>query len=174
MAYVALFVALGGTSYAALRLPANSVGSKQIRNNAVSSSKVHDRSLLAKDFKSGQLPRGATGPQGVPGTALGYLRLLPMNAGAARIDGAHSKNAGAAKLTIVSGTFCVSGLPFTPHSAIAHADQPGNGSVVIVAASVVDTGLCKTVEPGSQVEMTAFDSNSQAPVTPSSIVLWLE
>jgi hypothetical protein len=31
VAYVALFVALTGTSYAAIKLPANSVGTKQIR-----------------------------------------------------------------------------------------------------------------------------------------------
>jgi hypothetical protein len=68
LALLALFVALGGTSYAAANLPVNSVGSRQIKNNAVSSVKVKDRSLLAKDFKSGQLPRGAKGDTGRPGT----------------------------------------------------------------------------------------------------------
>src|SRR4051794_3695956 len=37
---LALFVALGGVSYAALKLPKNSVGSKQIRANAVKSAKI--------------------------------------------------------------------------------------------------------------------------------------
>jgi hypothetical protein len=64
IAYLALFVALGGTGYAAINLPENSVGSKQIKPNAVVSSKVHDRSLLAKDFKKGQLPAGPRGPNG--------------------------------------------------------------------------------------------------------------
>jgi hypothetical protein len=36
LALFALFVALGGTSYAAIRLPANSVGNRQIKNRAVS------------------------------------------------------------------------------------------------------------------------------------------
>lgn len=60
VAYVALFVALGGTSYAAAKLPRNSV----------TSATVKDRSLLARDFKRGQLPAGkagATGPQGAAG-----------------------------------------------------------------------------------------------------------
>jgi hypothetical protein len=35
VAYVALFVALGGTSYAATQLPANSVGAAQIRNHVI-------------------------------------------------------------------------------------------------------------------------------------------
>ena len=40
IALVALFVALGGSSYAALRLPRNSVGGKQLKRNAVASPKV--------------------------------------------------------------------------------------------------------------------------------------
>jgi hypothetical protein len=58
VALVALFVALGGTGYAALSLPKNSVGSAQLQKGAVTSNKVKDHSLLAKDFHSGQLPQG--------------------------------------------------------------------------------------------------------------------
>ncbi|MEV4419674.1 collagen-like protein [Patulibacter sp. NPDC049589] len=73
---IALFVALGGTGYAAVKLPAKSVGSKQLKASAVTSDKVKNGSLTAKDFKSGQLkagkagvpgPAGPSGPQGVPG-----------------------------------------------------------------------------------------------------------
>lgn len=64
---MALFVALGGASYAAIKLPANSVGAAQIKKNAVDSNKVKDRSLLATDFRTGQLPRGATGAAGTAG-----------------------------------------------------------------------------------------------------------
>jgi hypothetical protein len=61
---VALFVALGGTSYAAITLPRNSVGATQLKRNAVTSSKVKDGTLLKKDFKKGQLTAGAQGPKG--------------------------------------------------------------------------------------------------------------
>ncbi len=72
VAIIALVVALGGTSYAAINLPKGSVGPKQIRKNAVNSVKVKNRSLLAKDFRKGQLPRGATGPAGpIAGTPAG-------------------------------------------------------------------------------------------------------
>jgi hypothetical protein len=40
VAVVALFIALGGASYAATRLPKNSVGSKQIKKDAVTGAKI--------------------------------------------------------------------------------------------------------------------------------------
>jgi hypothetical protein len=64
VATLALFLALGGGAYAAFKLPKNSVGPKQIKANAVNSSKVANGSLLAGDFEAGQLP---TGPQGLKG-----------------------------------------------------------------------------------------------------------
>jgi hypothetical protein len=69
VAMLALFIALAGTSYAAIKLPANSVGSKQIKANAVVSSKIKDGSLTRKDFAASQLPAGAQGLQGLPGAA---------------------------------------------------------------------------------------------------------
>ena len=72
-ATMALVVALGGTSYAAITLPRNSVGTKQIRNNAVTTEKVKNRTLIAKDFKIGELDGigepGPAGPAGPPGPA---------------------------------------------------------------------------------------------------------
>ncbi|HEY4413169.1 MAG TPA: hypothetical protein VGN06_09250 [Gaiellaceae bacterium] len=61
LASIALFLALGGVSYAAATvvIPPHSITSKQI--------KAH--SLLALDFKAGQIPRGAVGPAGAPGPA---------------------------------------------------------------------------------------------------------
>jgi hypothetical protein len=64
---LALVVALGGTSYAAVVLPKNSVGNRQLKTNAVTSGKVEDRTLLGKDFKAGQLPAGPRGPAGGSG-----------------------------------------------------------------------------------------------------------
>jgi hypothetical protein len=55
LACLALFVALGGTSIAAVTaLPRNSVGTAQVKNY----------SLLKVDFKRGQLPAGPAGPAG--------------------------------------------------------------------------------------------------------------
>jgi hypothetical protein len=47
--------------------PPNSVGPKQLKEDAVSTQKVKDGSLLAKDFKRGQLPASANGNTGATG-----------------------------------------------------------------------------------------------------------
>ena len=44
---LALFLALGGVSYAAVKLPRNSVGAKQLRKNAVTSVKIKNRAVTA-------------------------------------------------------------------------------------------------------------------------------
>jgi hypothetical protein len=75
---LALFVALGGTSYAAVSLvPANSVGTRQIQDDSVTRSKiahesitstlVKNGSLYAVDFAANSLPVGPTGPAGPKG-----------------------------------------------------------------------------------------------------------
>jgi hypothetical protein len=69
VAFVALLVALAGTSYAAIQLPAGSVGTKQLKKNAVTGKKVKNRSLKAADFATGQLPAGPKGDQGIQGPA---------------------------------------------------------------------------------------------------------
>jgi hypothetical protein len=51
VACLALGVALGGTSYAAVVLPANSVGTIQLKNGAVTSLKVRDGTLAVLDLR---------------------------------------------------------------------------------------------------------------------------
>jgi hypothetical protein len=67
VATLALFIALGGGAYAASHVKKNSVGAKQLKRNAVKTGKVRNGSLLAADFRAGQLPSGPQGPKGVPG-----------------------------------------------------------------------------------------------------------
>ncbi len=43
VAYLALFVALGGTSYAAINLPKGSVGSSQLRNHSITPGKFNGK-----------------------------------------------------------------------------------------------------------------------------------
>jgi hypothetical protein len=55
VACIALFVALGGTSYAAIVLPANSVGTKQIKSSAVTGVKVKNATLTGADIKNASI-----------------------------------------------------------------------------------------------------------------------
>lgn len=59
IALLALFLALSGGAYAAVKLPANSVGSRQIKKQAVTLSKIAPSARRAL--------KGATGPQGIAG-----------------------------------------------------------------------------------------------------------
>ena len=74
MSTFAVFVALGGTSYAAMtvtgeQIKDNSVTGRDVRNSSVASRDVRDHSLLGRDFKPGQLPAGPQGPAGAQGKA---------------------------------------------------------------------------------------------------------
>ena len=78
VACLALLIALGGTSVAAVTaIPRNSVGTPQLRAQAVTGAKVkngtiatadvRDGTLTAADFLAGQVPSGPQGPKGDPG-----------------------------------------------------------------------------------------------------------
>jgi Collagen triple helix repeat (20 copies) len=111
VAVVALIVALGGTGYAALTLPKRSVGKAQLKRNAVTSPKVRDGALLARDFAPGQLPAGERGPAGEPGPP--GERGLTGATGEAGQDGADGTNGtdGATGSALLTGQ--ASNLPNT-------------------------------------------------------------
>lgn len=86
LAGTALFVALGGTSYAAVSLPKDSVGTAQLRKNAVASSDIRTGAVTSAKVRNGSLgiadlsrsavnglrtpgPAGPAGPQGAAGAA---------------------------------------------------------------------------------------------------------
>jgi hypothetical protein len=86
---IALFVALGGSSYAAIRVSGKNVKNSSltgsdVKNNSLTgrdvarlgSGDVRDFSLLAKDFKRGQLPAGPQGPRGLPSAGATYSALV--------------------------------------------------------------------------------------------------
>ena len=62
IATLALFLALGGGAYAAIQLPKNSVGAKQIKSGAVTPAKISPAAVAV--FKG---EKGDTGPPGTPG-----------------------------------------------------------------------------------------------------------
>lgn len=101
IALLALFIALGGTSYAALSLPANSVGTRQIKKHAVTASKLEPG--LAGLLRG---PRGKTGAKGAAGPA-----------GANGKDGANGTN-GANGTDGANGRDGVNGKDFSVSSVL--------------------------------------------------------
>jgi hypothetical protein len=97
---VAIFIALGGTSYA-LTLPRNSVGAKHIRptavgpselrNHAVRSRHLNDQSVLLQDisFSARRALRGSPGPAGPAGPAgpPSVTYSLAVNSGGGKASG---------------------------------------------------------------------------------------
>jgi hypothetical protein len=55
MATIAVFIALGGASYAAVRLPKNSVGTKQIKKGAVTGAKIKNGAVTGAKIKNGTI-----------------------------------------------------------------------------------------------------------------------
>ncbi len=55
VALIALFVALGSGAYAAITVPANSVGTPQLKNGAVTGSKIRDAAITGAKIKLGTL-----------------------------------------------------------------------------------------------------------------------
>jgi hypothetical protein len=77
MSTIGVFIALGGVSYAALKLPKNSVGSKQIKANAVKSGKIKHGQVKASDLATNSI----TGPKMSPGAVDGS-KVLDASIGA--------------------------------------------------------------------------------------------
>jgi hypothetical protein len=55
VACISLTVALGGTSYAAIKLPKNSIGAKQLKKNAVTSLKIKANAVTSPKVKNNSL-----------------------------------------------------------------------------------------------------------------------
>jgi hypothetical protein len=151
MATVAVFLALGSGAYAAASLPQGSVGSKQIKRNAVNSAKVKNHSLLARDFRAGQLPRGERGPmgaagplgaQGPAGTAFAFAHVN----GDGTLNASTSKGiASVTKSTGNLGEYCLT-VTATPKVAIASGDGNQGGNVIaqpnLATGPDITTGAC--------------------------------
>src|SRR5215471_12045980 len=113
---IALFVALGGTSYAALTIPRNSVGSAQVINGSLQSADLAAKTKSALHGQTGsrgaagqqgtqgaQGPQGPSGPQGAQGTPGGQGP-----AGATGPPGQNGTNAtinGVAAGGVLAGTY---------------------------------------------------------------------
>jgi hypothetical protein len=161
----AVMIALGGTSYAAVALPKNSVSSKQIKAKAVKNSdlgansvttdKVKDGSLLKTDFAANQLPAGpkgntgstgltgAPGPAGVIGSVVVHRTDVALPAGAGvGVAGASTSGFAtcAAGEKLIGGSASIANVTDPPTQEIVvsrpAADNVGSGAVPADAGSM--------------------------------------
>jgi hypothetical protein len=137
VAYLALFVALGGSSYAAIRITGknvkdSSLTGKDVKNSSLTSADVKNRSLLAKDFKKGQLPRGPQGRPGAPGKDLSPTSTLRSGDVISGPFGASSPGASA-------GNFLIDAIEFSPRLP---ADLCDDGSCVEYRPSGTTSTAC--------------------------------
>jgi len=169
MATAALFVALGGSAFAAAKITG-----KDIKDGTITGADIKDGSLLRADFRSGQLPRGqqgaagvagaagapgapgapgAQGAQGIPGGALALAHITLTGA----VDAAHSTNiAGGNVAHPNNGRYCISGLAFTPQSAAVTVGAGGTGFVARTSVGALALGC----PAGTQVEIVTADINN--------------
>src|SRR5437764_4634608 len=141
-------VAMAGTGYAAITIPAHSVGHKQLKRNAVTTVNVRDHSLLARDFRAGQLPRGGSGGTGARGPAAPRVPAGPRGR---------------------TGRTGAGGPPGpTAASVSALRDPPaGTGSFTAIASTTITTTvsgrlLVNAASPSATVTCSAVGACSQS------------
>ncbi|MEI2703062.1 MAG: hypothetical protein V9E83_11760 [Baekduia sp.] len=168
IAYTALFVALGGTSYAAVKLPKNSVGATEIKAGAVASSEIKDRSIKTTDLAAktraalkGQ--QGAAGASGAAGAA---------GAAGEKGDKGEKGDTGATGATGPAGPVDVvqralTGEPIsTSFNAVGALPLP-EGSWLVTASVVVDNNGGKN----TYVECSLWTPDGRISLTAASTVL---
>lgn len=150
---LALFLALGGVSYAAVTLPRNSVGALQIRKNAVTrakikrdavtGAKVKDGSLTAADFRKLPSlqqgtpgPTGPTGPKGDTGAA-GPIGLTGLTGapGLANLSVTSSDGPDTSSTLVEHQTNCPAGKKVVGGGGLINGGVEGGNPVVVIRRS---------------------------------------
>jgi hypothetical protein len=161
-ATIALFVALGGSAYAAASLPKNSVGTKQLKAGSVTSAKIKNGAVTGPKVKLsslGTVPSATSAASaGVAATATNAAALggSPPSAFAASsvvrsatINSAGSlvpaKSDGVAASNFLhsgEGLYCINGLNPAPRTAVATIDT-GAEQGSTVATEIGPPGECQ-------------------------------
>jgi hypothetical protein len=132
VAFVALLAALGGSSYAVVRLPARSVATQQLRNGAVTGSKIKPGAVTRAKIRNGAIDGSKVADDALTGAdvqeaSLGQVATAREAAHAAASDHASS----AAALDKVSYRTAAGSVP-----QAASVDQSGSAA----ATATCDAG----------------------------------
>jgi hypothetical protein len=129
---IALFVALGGVGYAAIQVPANSVGTAQLQNASVTNWKILNG--VVGNFK---LAWGAVGPRKMMNGAVGLTQINTSQVQARVIGTCQQSGQAIATINSSGGVSCASTAPreFGTSSGQV-AVTPGTHATQIVAKTV--------------------------------------
>jgi hypothetical protein len=139
----ALFVSLGGVGYAAVSLPANSVGSAQIQNNAVTYKKINPNSVGRVRLADGGVVNSK-----LANNSVSYLKIQPSAVGRVRanLDQLQARVANTCSSTnqaisAISGTGTATCSSAPPLEFGAVTTSPVTVSSDTTAASIVTKSL---------------------------------
>jgi hypothetical protein len=178
VAFTALLVALGGTSYAAATLAAGSVDTRQLRTHAVTGPKLDPDAVsrtkvrraavspsklswtVRKALREGRAktpgpagPAGPAGPQGAAGANGTAIAFGTFGADGMPLANRSANLAGLRLNRAATGVYCYSGIDATVRNVVATLDSgaaaPGSG----IAASADGFRTCPA---GTQVEVTTW------------------
>lgn len=154
MATIAVFVALGGGAYAAFRLPANSVGSRQLKNSAVTPKKVARATIkLFKGQKGAPGPQGDRGPQGAQGVQ--GLQGIQGPIGPSNVYFTSSTSVGA-ELTLPAGDYWIEGqCDFSNSNGTA---QPG--LEILTSSHAGGIGSASATIPATGTTVASHDATA--------------
>ena len=157
MATIAVFIALGGASYAAIKLPKNSVGARELRSASVGPSKLkrgavelpRDRRLRQSDPGICRRRRAAalTGPPGPPGAPAVTLRAAIASGGSVVSGNATSHEGEAPTSGIIGFSRSLAGcVPTGTLSRVPGGPSPGPGPGRIVVSLEGDSVVVETFD----------------------------
>jgi hypothetical protein len=93
MATVAVFIALGGGAYAAIAIPANSVGSKQLKNNSVMAKKIKNGAVTKTKIAANSIDGSKVLDGSLTGADINLATLPKVGAATNADNAAHAADA---------------------------------------------------------------------------------
>ena len=183
---VALFVALGGTSYAALKITGKNVkdGSlttKDIKDNSLTSGDVRNGTLRVRDFRSGELakapgargpagPAGPAGAAGAAGSAIAFARV----AANGDVDASASKNIAAVASPAGDGISCLNVTTGTPKNIVLTIDISGADSRKSrVSGTAMPAAVASSCPAPADIVVATVQDNNAYPETATDLPFYV-
>lgn len=172
---LALFVALGGSAYAAGVLPANSVGRAQLRGDAVTASKIARNSVGRSELRpesvgSSELARGSVNLRSLEPALRERLSQAgisgrPGATGAVGSTGAQGPAGG----TGPTGAQGPAGPGAVPIHYLQHASTSPSRAVVTDVAGLRMEAECEDTSPGTQLNLAVISAEAATGVETISV-----